>query len=102
MIMLAISFILIIILCLTGISSGEGISFKDSPVPVWICWCVLPIAFFGLYQCIKERDKKPKRPDSIIDAEYAKDKEAMDEWYFDEHGEMPEDPEQEKVRKDDK
>ncbi len=32
---------------------------------------------------------------AIIEAEYATAKKAMFEWYFEEHGEMPEEPKQE-------
>ena len=83
---------LVILVSLEGIISGEGTSIKDAPVPVWVCWVTLVIGIiscFVIRHSVKSEKNRRKRPDPIIDAEYAKDKESMDEWYVEEHGKLP-------------
>lgn len=89
MVMSVIFCMSLIVICLVGIISGEGATIKDAPVPVWCCWCVLFVSFLGLFLCFNKEKKKRNRPDAVIDAEYAKAKESMDEWHFLEYGEWP-------------
>lgn len=99
-IVLFIMCLLYLFIGVIGIATGEGTSFKDSPVPVWACWGVVVTGLFGCCICIYDYKKKKmrKRPDTVIDTEYAQAKAAMDDWYFRNHGEMPDVPQKEETK----
>ncbi len=96
--------VVIVFLGLLGLEAGGG-SFNDMPMPGWIYW---PITIVGIIGCIgyardlRKAKTAPPTPPIPLDEQCAQAKADLDRMYFREHGVMPEWPEREEGKDEEK
>ncbi len=96
--------ILIVVIGLMGLDESGGI-YNYMPMPGWIYW---PITIFGLIGCIWcvkyliEAQNAPLELPPPLDEQCAQAKADLDRMYLREHGTMPEWPEREAGKEEEK